>query len=61
MLPPTVRCKWTELDSIAMYRALVSAAREKAGRRPLSEWELNRKRTLAVTRVLPGDEKKWWT
>lgn len=40
MLPRAARCNWTMLDSIDAYHTLVSAARQKAEGRSLSEWEL---------------------
>ena len=39
-LPAAVRCNWTSLDSVEVYRALVAAAKAAAVSRSLAEWEL---------------------
>lgn len=39
-LPSCKRIKWTLLDDISEYKQIVSAAREKAGKKTLAQWEL---------------------
>lgn len=44
--------KWTEMDSLDQYKALVRAARQAAGRQSLPEWELKQyNRTPMVKKV----------
>ena len=54
-LPYRARIRWTQLDSLEQYRALVSVARGVAAGVPLAEWELleYEKRSPAATRARP--------
>ena len=47
-LPLGERINWTQLDTVTGYESLVKAARQKAGKASLAEWELELYDSLSV-------------